>query len=139
MHQQRGFTLIELMIVVAIIAILAALALPAYQDYVTRSQVSEGLSLATAGRVALATHYAEHGNFPNDNVDAGMATPTSISGPYVTSVTVDNTGSISILFSGTANARVSGQTLVMTATDNNGSIRWSCGGLDPKYMPSSCR
>lgn len=139
MKQNRGFTLIELMIVIAIIAILAALALPAYQDYVARGQVAEGFNLSTAGREAIATHYADTGLFPIDNIAAGMAAPGSISGRYVRSVTVDNTGTISVVFSNTASAKISGQTLLMTATDNSGSILWSCGGLDPKYMPSSCR
>lgn len=134
-----GFTLIELMIVVAIIAILAAIALPAYQDYVARSQVAEGLSLSTGAKEAIAVYYSDHGSFPPDNVQGGMAAPGSINGRYVRSVTVDGTGSITVEFSGTASSKISGQTLLLTAGDVGGSLRWSCGGLDVRYLPSSCR
>jgi len=137
--QQRGFSLIELMIVVAIIAILAAVALPAYQDYVARGQVAEGLSLSTGAKEAIATYYSDHGQFPAGNHVAGMASPASVSGKFVRSVTVDNTGSISVAFASSASAKIAGQTLILTATDANGSVNWSCGGLDAKYVPTSCR
>lgn len=138
MHQ-RGFSLIELMIVVAIIAILAAIALPAYQDYVARAQVAEGLSLSTGAKEAIATYYSDHGQFPADNRVAGMAAPGSVSGKFVRSVTVDSTGSISVAFASSASARIAGQALVLTASDTNGSVNWSCGGLDARYVPTSCR
>lgn len=138
MNRQKGFTLIELMIVVAIVALLAAIALPAYQDYVARAQVSEGMSLATSAKQAIATYYGEKGSFPPDNSSAGMADPASITGKYVRSVTVDNTGLISVVFSGSANARISGQTLTMQVTDRSGSLSWQCSGLSGKYLPSSC-
>lgn len=134
-----GFTLIELMIVVAIIAILAAIAIPAYQDYVARAQVSEGFSLATGAKSAITVYYGDRGIYPNDNAAAGMAEPASISGKYVSSVTVDNMGGISVLFSGSSSAKISGQTLALHATDSNGSLTWQCGGLEEKYMPASCR
>lgn len=137
--QTAGFTLIELMIVVAIIAILAAIALPAYQDYVARAQVSEGFSLATGAKSAIAVYYGDRGSFPADNAAAGMAQPGSIRGKYVSSVTVGNTGSIDVLFSSSSNAKISGQTLALEVTDANGSLTWQCGGLDDKYMPASCR
>lgn len=134
-----GFTLIELMIVVAIIAILAAIALPAYQDYVARAQVGEGLALSTGAKEAVAVYYSDHGSFPADNAAGGMAAPASINGRYVRSVTLDSTGGISVAFSGTASSKLSGQVLSLTADDVGGSLRWNCGGLDPKYLPSSCR
>lgn len=134
-----GFTLIELMIVVAIIAILAAIAVPAYQDYIARSQVAEGFGLATGAKRAIATYYGDRGQFPADNSSAGLADPGSIRGKYVRSVTVDNTGQILVRFGGTANAKIAGQTLVLRAQDNNGSLSWTCGGLNRRYLPSNCQ
>lgn len=134
-----GFTLIELMIVVAIIAILAAIAVPAYQDYVARSQVAEGFALASGAKEAIAIYYSDHGVFPADNGLAGMSAPASISGKYVSSVTVDNTGAIAVLFSSTANAKISGQILTLQLSDTNGSLTWACHGLPDRYLPSTCR
>ena len=134
-----GFTLIELMIVVAIIAVLASIALPAYQDYVARAQVSEGFSLMTGAKEAIALHYGDHGVYPVNNADAGLSAPASINGRYVGSVSVDGGGNISAVFSSSASSKISGQTLTMTVTDVGGALHWHCGGLDAKYMPSSCR
>src|SRR5487761_2054557 len=92
MNMQKGFTLIELMIVVAIIAILAAIAIPAYQDYVIRSQVTEGLSLADGAKTAVAEFYSNTGRMPTNNASAGLATDTSISGSYVSKLDVGLTG-----------------------------------------------
>ena len=89
---QKGFTLIELMIVVAIIGILAAIALPAYQDYTIRSKVTEGLSLAGAAKLAVAETLASTGSLPPDNATAGLPVNTTIKGKYVTSVTVGAAG-----------------------------------------------
>lgn len=92
---QKGFTLIELMIVIAIIGILAAIALPAYQDYTKRSRVSEGLSLAGGAKSALTEYYASNNKWPSSNAEAGIAEPASIKGNAVKSVTVstgDGTG-----------------------------------------------
>lgn len=139
MTKHRGFTLIELMIVVAIIAVLAAIALPAYQDYMARAQVAEGIGLATGAKLAIATYYGERGEFPADNATAGMAPAASVSGRNISSVSVDSTGTIRVAFSGSANAKPHGQVLTMQVTDNDGSLSWTCGGLNPKYLPSSCR
>ena len=135
-----GFTLIELMIVVAIIAILAAIALPAYQDYLIRAQVSEGISLATGARAAVWDFVSQHGRMPPSNDSAGLPTNTSIAGKYVTSV--DATGGvIKVAYGGQANAAITGLSLMLSPYTHAGSIEWACHSttLSGKYLPTSCR
>ena len=141
MTQQKGFTLIELMIVVAIIAILAAIALPAYQDYTIRGQVSEGLSLTSGARTAVAEFYSNRGTFPANNASAGLATGVSIAGQYVTKVNTA-AGKITAEFGGKANTKINTKTLILSATDNGGSVAWTCipaSTVEDKYLPTSCR
>jgi type IV pilus assembly protein PilA len=141
MTQQKGFTLIELMIVVAIIAILATIALPAYQDYTIRGQVSEGLSLASGARVAVAEYYSNRGTFPSTNASAGLVSAASIRGQYVTGVATGS-GRITATFGNSANAQIGSKTLILSATDNNGSVAWTCvssSTVEDKFLPTSCR
>ena len=143
--QMQGFTLIELMIVVAIIAILAAIALPAYQDYLIRSQVSEGSVLADGAKTAIAEYYSNKGTFPSTNLSAGLATATSIAGKYVLSVDAGTTaGLIAVKFNSTnANAAIQGKQLSFSAITHGGSVEWHCipgpAPVDNKYLPTSCR
>ena len=150
MRKQQGFTLIELMIVVAIIGILAAIAIPAYQDYTIRAQVSEGLNLAAGAKAAVTEYYQDQGAWPTTNVMAGLtAAVTDIQGQYVKSVTVTGTaanGTITVAYSKVApqkaNAKIDAATLKMVATDNNGSVSWVCSAgavLQAKWLPAACR
>jgi len=140
-NMQKGFTLIELMIVVAIIAILAAIAIPAYQDYLVRTQVSEGAVLADGAKTAVAEFYSNTGRYPEANSSAGLAKAESISGQYVDTVTVAK-GLITATYKGKkANNALADSSLLMSPVTNAGSIEWHCKGEDlkPKYLPTSCR
>ena len=140
---QAGFTLIELMIVVAIIGILAAIAIPQYQNYVARAQVSEALSLASGAKVAIAEYANTNGKYPATAGDAGLS---DMSGSYVASVTVA-TGVIKATFKTAENgahAAIAGTNMTLTPLPADpttaGSISWTCAGsVDVKYLPSTCQ
>ena len=139
---QQGFTLIELMIVVAIIGILAALAIPAYLDYAVRAQVGEGLNLASSAKTSVTEYYQDRGVFPGNNAVAGLAPLANIRGEYVTQVEVTGAGLIEITFGGRANVKIIGAVLTLTPTDATGSLTWTCTGdvqLVPKWRPAACR
>jgi type IV pilus assembly protein PilA len=133
------------MIVVAIIAILAAIAIPAYQDYLIRTQVSEGAVLSDGAKTAVAEFYSNKGELTNTggNASVGLANATSIKGKYVSQVEVGTTGLITASFGGTkANAKLtSNETLLLSPVTNAGSIDWVCKSstINAKYLPSNCR
>jgi len=154
---QKGFTLIELMIVVAIIGILAAIAIPAYQDYTIRAQVTEGLNLASDLKAGVGEVYAQTGDFAGIGLaQVGVSGATNKSGKYVTGIDVDD-GVITITYGGAqANAKISGKKLSLSPGSNlNGDVVWVCGNkaapsgvtvattgttdLADKYMPANCR
>jgi type IV pilus assembly protein PilA len=162
---QQGFTLIELMIVVAIIGILAAIAIPAYQDYTIRAQVSEGMNLAAAAKAAVAETYLNRGAAPATRTVAGMsANGTDTNGKYVTGVDVQ-TGTIIISYGNEANASIGALTMALQPyVTVDQSVTWVCGQANPanlsagtvamdagaptagasttvpvQYLPSACR
>jgi type IV pilus assembly protein PilA len=156
---QKGFTLIELMIVVAIIGILAAIAIPAYQDYTIRAQVTEGLNLAGAVKASVGESFADTGNWPANNAAAGLNAAGQIQGKYVSSVTVNN-GGITVAYGNQVNNNIAGATLgLRPALSANNDIAWVCGNkaapagstlvaasvgttsatMLNKYMPGTCR
>jgi type IV pilus assembly protein PilA len=166
-HEEQGFTLIELLIVIIIIGILAAIAIPAYQDYTIRSQVSEGLTLAGAAKAAVAESFSQTGIPPANRTAAGMsATATDTSGKYVKSVEV-TTGTITIAYGNDANAKITAagaEELSLTPYETpDASVAWQCGGANApngavllgtnagtpaavgtttvldKYLPKACR
>ena len=166
-RKQQGFTLIELMIVVAIIGILASIAIPAYQDYTIRAQVSEGFSLAAAAKVAVAEDFLNEGVPPVNRTDAGMtANATDTSGKYVVSVAIAN-GVITITYGNEANAQITAagtNTVTLTPYESTDlSVIWRCAyapapagaallgtsggaatayvapGILPQYLPAACR
>lgn len=153
---QKGFTLIELMIVVAIIGILAAIAIPAYQDYTIRSQVTEGLNLASDLKAGVAEMYAQTGTFTGIGLtQLGISGATDKSGRYVSQVDVVD-GVITITYGRDANANLATHTLVLNpGVNQNADVVWQCGNANPpqgasmagggttnvidKYLPASCR
>ncbi|ENT1335754.1 pilin, partial [Neisseria gonorrhoeae] len=124
---QKGFTLIELMIVIAIVGILAAVALPAYQDYTARAQVSEAILLAEGQKSAVTEYYLNHGIWPKDNTSAGVASASDIKGKYVESVTVTNGVVTAQMKPSGVNKEIQGKRLSLWAKRENGSVKWFCG------------
>ena len=144
MKKQQGFTLIELMIVVAIIGILAAIAIPAYSDYTIRAQVSEGLTLAGGAKAAVSEYVMDRGAFPTNNDIAGLSPAADINGKYTASITTAS-GLITIVYGVDAHAELTTDTLVLSAITAAGSVIWACqpiataGTVLAKHRPATCR
>ncbi|ENV5029139.1 pilin [Neisseria gonorrhoeae] len=160
---QKGFTLIELMIVIAIVGILAAVALPAYQDYTARAQVSEAILLAEGQKSAVTEYYLNHGEWPEDNDKAGVASSDKIKGKYVQKVEVAKGVVTAQMASTGVNKEIQGKKLSLWAKRQAGSVKWFCGqpvtrndakddtvtaaagnggknnAIDTKHLPSTCR
>ncbi|HGG9311785.1 TPA: pilin [Neisseria meningitidis] len=160
---QKGFTLIELMIVIAIVGILAAVALPAYQDYTARAQVSEAILLAEGQKSAVTEYYLNHGKWPDGNSDAGVASSSEIKGKYVEKVEVAKGVITATMLSTGVNKEIQGKKLSLWAKRQAGSVKWFCGQpvtraananatnddvtadngtdkkIDTKHLPSTCR
>ncbi|MEQ9010940.1 pilin [Algiphilus sp.] len=144
---QQGFTLIELMIVVAIIGILAAIAIPAYQDYTIRAKVTEGVTAANAARASIADYYAANNEFPGTNAEAGLdSTSTDYATAIIQGISVGENGVLTVAFNAIGGETADGDTLVYTPTATAaGAIEWDCdaeagdGTLPDKYAPANCR
>ncbi|EMS5990328.1 pilin, partial [Neisseria gonorrhoeae] len=157
---QKGFTLIELMIVIAIVGILAAVALPAYQDYTARAQVSEAILLAEGQKSAVTEYYLNHGKWPENNDKAGVASASKIIGKYVEKVEVAKGVVTAQMASTGVNKEIKGKKLSLWAKRQDGSVKWFCGQpvtrngddkddvnadgkdtdkINTKHLPSTCR
>jgi type IV pilus assembly protein PilA len=138
---QQAFTMIELMTVMAIIGVLAAIALPAYQTYSIRAQVAEGLGLTGPLTLAVASYRNNNGVYPSSNAEAALPPPDGYAGRFVESIGI-NGSVISILYGNDANTMISGQFVTLTASGTDGSVSWTCAGAGPislSYLPPSCR
>jgi len=139
---QQGFTLIELMIVVAIIGIIASIAIPLYTNYMIRSQVSEGMNLSASAKVAATEYFQNFGTFASTNNAAGLEAGANIVGTYVSQVQLVAGGAIEITFGNQVHPQIMGAILSLTPANNNGSVTWDCTGdalLLNRYVPSACR
>lgn len=141
-RRQEGFTLIELMIVLAIIGIIVSIAMPLYSSYSIRSQVAEGIGLTASAKAAVAEYYQSVGVFAGSNAAAGIAPAASIAGNYVTQVQINSGGIIQVTYGNRAHQQIAGALLTMSPVTSTGSVTWNCSGnaqLPDQFLPQTCR
>ena len=142
LHRQQGFTLIELLIVVAIMGIIAVIAIPLYTTYSIRTQVAEGIELASSAKAAATEYFQDRGVYAPDNNTAGVAAAVEIRGDYVTQVSLVPGGDIQVTYGNKVHPYVNGGVMTLTPVQNLGSLTWTCNGdaiLLDKYLPPICR
>ena len=138
---QRAASIIEVLIVVAIIGIATTLAIPMYQVYTIRAQVSQGLVLSATHKIAIAAFHHDHGAFPTDNTAANLSTPGSYATKYVASISVDG-AEVEIEYGNSAHQQLAGRKVTLTANEIQGSVHWSCssgGSIPDDHLPPACR
>ena len=140
--KNKGFTIIELMIAVAIIGILAAIAVPAYQSYTIRARVSEAMTFAGSAKTSVTEYYQVNGTFPMGmtNTTVGLPAAASLSGTNTASITVSQvSANVATIVAVTSISGVSGMTITLTGTGNSSGMTWTCTSNSPQSVPSSCR
>jgi len=142
---QQGFTLIELMIVVAIVGILAAIAIPSYQDYTVRSKITEGINAVDAAKTSVSEFYTSQGHMPNSAASAGITSPsTNIIQGLTYAQASTNNATLSLAFKAVGGSMTAGQTLVYAGYGSSTGVTWTCtngasGQIQSKYKPANCR
>ena len=128
------------LIIAGMVGILAAIAIPTYQDYTIRAQVSEGLNLSGGAKAAVSEYILDAGSVPADNAEAGLADPRDISGRYTSAIEVYQ-GEINITYGNEAHEQIYGREIYLIPEDVDGNIEWSCGSSDiaAKHLPAACR
>lgn len=140
-NRERGVSIIETLIVVAVIGIATTLAIPMYQIYTIRAQISQGLVLSGTHKLAVASFHHDNGAFPANNAHVSLAPPTDYASNYVASISIDG-AEVAIQYGNKAHQQITGRTVTLSASDIVGSVQWSCssgGAIPDDQMPPACR